>query len=102
MSIKKQVLKNKNVAKITFNLNKEEVGTAEKIAVLGDFNNWNPESNQMEKLKNGNFKTLIELETGKEYQFRYLIDNQNWLNDTEADKLVENNITSDSNAVLIL
>jgi len=102
MSIKKQVLKNKNVAKITFNLNKEEVGTAEKIAILGDFNNWNPESNQMEKLKNGNFKTLIELETGKEYQFRYLIDNQNWLNDIEADKLVENNITSDSNAVLIL
>lgn len=102
MSIKKQVLKNKNLAKITFNLNKEEVGTAEKIAVLGDFNNWNPEKNPMEKLKNGNFKTLIELETGKEYQFRYLVDNQNWLNDIEADKLVSNNITSDSNAVLVL
>lgn len=102
MSIKKQVLKNKSTAKITFNLNKEEVGTAEKIAVLGDFNNWNPEINPMEKLKNGNFKTLIELETGKEYQFRYLIDNQNWLNDTEADKLVENNVTSDTNAVLVL
>ena len=31
------------------------------------------------------FKTVVELESGREYQFRYLIDNATWTNDWAAD-----------------
>jgi 1,4-alpha-glucan branching enzyme len=99
MSLKKQLVKSKNVYRITFSLNKEEVN-GEKVSVCGDFNNWNPEVHVMEKFKNGNFKTTIELSPGKEYQFRYLIDNKNWINDSESDQIVENELGS-TNCVVV-
>ena len=43
MSIKKQFLKSKPVCKVTFSLTKEEALNAEKIQLLGDFNEWNVE-----------------------------------------------------------
>jgi len=91
MSLKKQFLKKQPICKVTFKLPKEAVETAEKVVVLGDFNEWNPENGyEMKQLKNGSFKTTINLETGKEYQFRYLVNNNIWTNDTEADKYVAN------------
>lgn len=103
MSIKKQFLKSKPVCKVTFSLTKEEASSAEKIQLLGDFNDWNvEEAINLKKFKNGTFKTSIDLEVSKSYQFKYLIDGTKWENDPEADSYVNNGIDSEDNFVVAL
>ena len=55
----------------------------------------------MKKLKDGTFKTTIDLEAGKEYQFKYLIDGKVWENDWSADKYVPNEFTSENSVVVV-
>ncbi len=86
MSLKKKFLKTKKTCKVTFSLPKEAVGDANEVKLLGDFNNWDKENGIPLKVKNGNFTTTVELKAGEEYQFRYLIDNEKWENDWDADK----------------
>lgn len=90
MSLKKQVLKSKPVCKVTFRFTKEIAEGAEKVNLVGDFNNWDEDALEMKKLKSGDFTTLIELEKGKSYQFRYLVNGKDWFNDLEADSYVTN------------
>ena len=85
MSIKKQVLKSKPVCKVTFKVTKAEAGAAGEVAVLGDFNEWNPTADVMSKLKDGSFSHVIEVETGKSYHFRYLADGASGFEEPHAD-----------------
>jgi 1,4-alpha-glucan branching enzyme len=103
MSIKKQFLKSKPVCKVTFSLSQEEALNAEKVQLLGDFNDWNvEEAIDLKKFKNGTYKTTLDLETAKSYQFKYLIDSEKWENDQEADSYVNNGIDADDNFVVVL
>jgi len=54
----------------------------------------------MKKLKDGSFKTTVDLEVGKNYEFRYVIDGSKWENDWEADAYVPNNVTYEENSVV--
>ncbi len=78
MSIKKQFLKSKPVCKVVFRLDATEANGAKKVQVLGDFNNWDQTAEPLTQLKSNDFSATLELESGKEYQFRYLIDGSNW------------------------
>lgn len=72
--------------KINFELPKELVETAETVALVGDFNNWNLEQGiALKKQKDGSYKTSVELETGRAYQYRFVIDGQKWENDPKAE-----------------
>ena len=97
--IKKQFLKSKPVCKATFTLPVEAAPEAKSVEILGDFNNWK-EGVKMKKQKNGIFKAIVELETGKEYQFRYLIDGETWENDWEADKYVSTPYGTENSVVV--
>ena len=85
MSLKKQFSKSKPVCKVTFNLPKEAVNGGKSVVVLGDFNNWEPKKGLKMKSGKSGFTASTELATGKEYEFRYLIDKINWTNDWDAD-----------------
>lgn len=85
MSIKKQVLKSKPVCKVSFKISKEQADHASEVALLGDFNEWNPLADIMNKLKDGSFSYTIELPTGSSYCFRYLADGSTWFDEPEAD-----------------
>jgi len=103
MSLKKQYLKSKPVCKVTFLMDKGAVAGASKVELLGEFNNWNTaEPVSMKKLKDGSFKVVIDLPTEKEYQFKYLLDGEKWVNDENADKYVNNGLDSEENSVLAL
>ena len=102
MSIKKQFLKTKPLCKVTFRVPKKVANGAESVAVVGDFNNWQPGSHPMTHLKAGGFSTTIELEKGKEYQFRYLFDGEKWENEAEADKLAPTPFADAQNSVIVL
>jgi 1,4-alpha-glucan branching enzyme len=99
MSLKKQFLKSKPVCKVSFRLEAAEAAGAKKVQLLGDFNNWDKSVEPMTALKSNDFTATLELETGKEYQFRYLIDGTEWKNDTDADSLVANSF-GDQNGVI--
>ena len=83
--LKKQFQSTKPTCKVTFTLPKEAVNGGKEVKLLGEFNNWNPSKGIKMKASKTEFKTVVELESGREYQFRYLIDNATWTNDWAAD-----------------
>ena len=87
--LKKQYSKTKPTCKVTFTLAKEAIEGADSVTVLGEFNNWNPALGIPMKLTGAEFKTVIELPTGRDYQFRYLGSNGVWENDWAADDYIE-------------
>ncbi|CAG5070640.1 hypothetical protein DYBT9623_03185 [Dyadobacter sp. CECT 9623] len=87
MALAKQFVKSKSVYKVTFTVPAEAAADAKTVAVVGEFNNWNPEAVVLKKQKDGSFKGIVELAAG-EHQFRYILDGEKWENDWEADKYV--------------
>jgi 1,4-alpha-glucan branching enzyme len=95
--ITKKFFKSKDTCKITFELPKDV--EAKSASVVGDFNNWDPEASPLKKVK-GTWKTTLDLDNGREYEYRYLIDGSKWVNDPEADKYIPNNIDG-NNCVVV-
>jgi hypothetical protein len=74
-------------ASVTFTLD-EAVG-ANQAAICGEWNNWSPDQDIMERVE-GCFTRTLELEAGRTYRFRYLLDGHRWENDWAADRYVPN------------
>jgi 1,4-alpha-glucan branching enzyme len=102
MTIKKQYLKSKPICKVTFKITPEVGNSAKTAKVVGEFNKWSFTANPMKRLKNGAFTTTIDLEKGRGYQFRYLLDKNKWENEIEADKFVPSPYGDSENSVVIL
>lgn len=96
MSLKKTYVKSKNICRVTFNL--ADVNAAQ-VAVVGDFNSWNEQATPMKKSKTG-FSATVDLEPGREYQFRYLVDGQQWCNDDSADHYCETPFSDAHNGII--
>ncbi len=96
--ISKQLTPKKTLCKVTFKLPSEWV--SQSAAVVGDFNNWDPTANLLEK-KNGGWETEVKLKPNAEYQFRYFVDNGTWINDDAADKYVANEHGTDNSVVVV-
>lgn len=102
MALTKQYLKSKPVVKVTFSLPAEAVEKVKKVDLLGDFNQWTVDENYaLKKQKDGSFKATFSLEPNREYQFRYLLDGQQWENDWAADKYVISEIGSENSVVIV-
>ncbi len=100
--VEKKFLENKKACRITFRLPKVVAPDAQSVCIVGDFNNWNTHANPMNKLKDGDYSIRLDLEPGREYQFRYLIDELKWENDTNADKHVRSVYGDCDNSVVIV
>ena len=101
MSIEKKFLKAKPVCKVKFSLSGDQYKSASSILLVGDFNNWQIGETPLKMSKTGVWSVSLDLETGKEHQFRYLIDGTNWENDPEADTFIPSGLGSE-NSVLAL
>lgn len=99
MSFKKTFLKSKPVCKVAFRLDAADAAGANTVQLLGDFNNWDKSAAPMTQLKSNDFTATLELEAGKEYQFRYFIDGSIWKNDPQADSHVANSF-GEANSVV--
>jgi 1,4-alpha-glucan branching enzyme len=102
MSIKKTYFKTKSTCKVNFRLPKDVVNEADSVNLVGEFNQWDTKATPLKKLKNGTFSTDLELEKGKGYQFRYLIDDNRWENDPNADDFVPTPFGDATNSVILL
>ena len=55
----------------------------QKVAVVGDFNGWDPHLAPMDLLDDGTYTTTMSLPPGR-YRFRYLAEDGQWFNDEAA------------------
>jgi predicted flap endonuclease-1-like 5' DNA nuclease len=83
--IKKEYSKSKPVCKVTFTLTSDQVGKKAEVRVLGTFNEWSWDKGLAMKAKKKDYTASIELPAGETYEFRYLVNGQDWFNDESAD-----------------
>ena len=102
MTIKKKYLKTKPICKVTFRIPPEVGNSANTAKIVGEFNNWSFSAHPMKKLKNGAFSVTLNLEKGRGYQFRYLLDKHDWKNESDADKSVLSPYGDSMNSVVII
>jgi 1,4-alpha-glucan branching enzyme len=88
--IRKKFLKTGPVCRVTFTLPKEAASEAEMVCVMGEFNNWSRDAAPMKRRTNGDFSITLDLEKGRSYRFRYLIDGCKFENDWRADRYESN------------
>ena len=101
MSIKKRHFRKKGICKVTFVVPENRESAVQKIHVVGEFNDWSPSATPMKRSQNGFYSASVDLEPGREYQFRYLINDQRWENDPEADDSVDTPYQDARNSVVV-
>jgi 1,4-alpha-glucan branching enzyme len=71
---------------------------ANTFHVVGDFNNWSTTATPLQRCEKG-WSVSVELEPGRAYQYRYLVDGK-WFNDWNADDYQPNEHGGDNSVVL--
>jgi len=102
MALYKAYPKKGTTCKVTFELPEDATTGVKKIALVGDFNNWNKTANFLSPNKDGRYSITLALDQGHEYQFRYLMDESRWENDWAADKYLPSSYGNADNSVVIV
>ena len=89
--LKKRFFKTVDECEVTFRVEPEE---ASSVALVIDSNEWAPIP--MKQLKSGPFQTKLRLPLNSTFQFRYLVDGEQWANDEAADAYVRNQYGGDN------
>ena len=76
----------KGKARVTFTVD-PWVG-AQAAAVCGEWKDWSAGAGVMHRDAAGGFSVTVDLDAGRAYRFRYLLDGQRWDNDWAADAYV--------------
>jgi 1,4-alpha-glucan branching enzyme len=87
--IEKEPARKPNRVRVTFLLPSNL--WAERVNLVGEFNDWDTMATPMSRNRaDANWRVTLELEKGRRYHFRYLVDGKEWLNDWHADDHAEN------------
>jgi 1,4-alpha-glucan branching enzyme len=100
--MKREYTHDKTRCRVTFWLPQAAAPGATTVAVVGSFNDWSADLHQMVQLANGDFRLELELEAGKEHEFRFLIDGVRWENAWNADRYVWSDHAQGENSVIVL
>lgn len=96
--LKKKFLKTK--CKIEFVFPANAAAQVQSVHLVGDFNSWDKVSHPMAMDKKGqSYSLTLELPLGQSFQFRYLVNNQDWHNDWEADAYAPNSFGGENSVV---
>lgn len=82
MVIKEQELNRSSKMRVTFSLPASI--WADAIYLVGDFNNWSTTATPL-RLDEANWSVTLDLDIDRAYQYRYLVNNDEWLSDWNAD-----------------
>lgn len=94
--INKRFFKTKEEVEVTFEL--ELPDASSNVSIVADFLDWEPAP--MKKMaKTSVYKFKTRLPKDGEFQFRYLLDDQTWMNDPAADKYIANGLGEDNSLV---
>jgi 1,4-alpha-glucan branching enzyme len=97
--LKKNYTKTGKKCRVTFKYPNPE--RALLAALAGEFNGWSTSATPMNPLKGGGFSVTLSLDAGREYRFRYVLNDHLWVNDPAADKYVLNEF-GEENSVLVI
>lgn len=95
--IVKTYYKTKDYCKVKFSFKVENAETAEILGLNSDWQN----SIIMSKKKDGSFSADVNLPKDSKHEFKYRVNETDWLNETEADSETPN-VYGGSNSVIIL
>jgi hypothetical protein len=97
----KEYSASRRLCKVTFRLPAAAAPAAKKVTIVGDFNGWDKETTSLKRQDNGDFAVTLDLDAGREYRFRYLIDGKRWENDWRADRYVRSPYGVDDSVVSV-
>ena len=92
----KKFFKTKEETEVTFEFSRENVSS---VSLCADFNGWQPISMKFHK-REKTFRTKIRLPKDQSFHFKYLLDNDEWVNDQQADHYVSN-VYGTENSVVV-
>jgi len=96
--MKKTYNKDRSSCRVTFELPAEV--KAKKVAVCGEFNDWDHKKNMLTKRKDGRFSVTITLAPGS-YRYRFLLDNKTWENDWNAEQYAPNEFGTEDSIIIV-
>ncbi|HVF98029.1 MAG TPA: isoamylase early set domain-containing protein [Flavisolibacter sp.] len=95
--IEKTYFKTKDYCKVKFSLKPEQ---AQSVAIAGLNNDWKTLI-YLSRKKDGSFSADVSLPKGGQHEFRYLVNESEWVNEPDADAHQEN-IFGTTNSVIVL
>jgi len=95
--IQKTYSKTKNVCKVTFTFKPEHAETVEILGLNSDWKN----SIVMSKKKDGTFSCNVDLQKNTEHQFKYLVDETEWINEPTADSEIPDQFGGKNSVIVI-
>ena len=95
--MQKTYLKTKDYCKVKFAVNVEN---AEIVEILGLNSDWE-NSIIMSKKKDGSFSSEVSLPKNSEHEFKYRVNDNQWLNEPDADREKTNEFGS-INSILVI
>jgi hypothetical protein len=57
---------------------------ADRVCVVGDFNQWQPGHTPLQQARDGHWRAVLDLPVDQQYHFRYQVDGA-WYTDSQAD-----------------
>ena len=87
--------------RVTFRLLREMAKDTQVVTVVGDFNDWDISRSRMSRLANGDFVMTMDLDSRRQYRYKYLIDGYRWENDWYADRYERNDKGSKDSVVIV-
>lgn len=95
--VQKTYYKTKDYCKVKFSFNVENAETIEILGLNSDWEN----SIVMSKKKDGSFSADVNLPKASTHEFKYLVNETEWLNEPEADTVAPN-VYGGTNSVITL
>ena len=72
---------------------------AKTVHLAGDFTGWRPDR-AMRRRRDGTWELTLDLAADRAYEFRYVIDGHQWINDPSADQYIANPFGGENSAVV--
>lgn len=94
--LQKKFTPKRTICKVTFSI--PEQWAEKDVKLVGDFNDWNKDSDSLEK-KEDKWEVTMRLKPENRYRFRYLLDGNVWENDDAADEYIPNEFGTEDSVV---
>ena len=97
--VKKTPIQGSDKVSVTFEVTPEHA--ARSVCVAGDFNDWDSRALPMKQRKDGTWAATIRLPKARTYQYRFVVNGDQWISDDQADAQAPN-VHGSHNSVLDL
>ncbi|NJN67017.1 MAG: glycoside hydrolase family 13 [Chloroflexaceae bacterium] len=74
---------------------------ADTIHLVGDFNGWDAHATTL-RLEDNRWSVTLELDAERSYQYRYLINGTEWINDWKADAFARSEQGGENSVVITM